>query len=401
MINTALECRDTARLLESRLREGRDRYVEALEEIRDLRRAGEITDNFSLRDLFEEVVPDGREAVREMRSRRQMNVNVLMEAGGDAITTANFSNIIGQIAFADVMENFENEDFIGDQLVRQIPATTSQKEMLPGITMIGDQASKVGENEDYPLVSIGEQFITMPEIYKYGFMLAITEEAIFEDKTGQLLNNFNKVAEAMAINLEKERLSVALGVTNTYSRNGGPQQNTYGNTHTQGDFDNLIASNALTDYRNLEAAMIAFASVTDPETGEPIMLGGPLQLICATERIVRAGRMINAIETRTGALGNTDVQMIGGNPIQYMSRLGTPQVLTNQYVGNVSGATTSWWLGNFKKAFVERVVYPTQVQVEDRNSTVGFERDVVSRVKVRRKSVPAVVEPRYVQKHTE
>lgn len=398
MINTLRECRETSRMLEARAREGHEQYRTAMEEIRTLRRGGEITNNFSLRTLFEETVLDGREAVHEMQDRRQRGVNLLMEAAGDSINTANFSNIIGQIAYADVLDNFESPEFIGDQLVTQIPATTGQKEIVPGITMIGDQAAKVAEGHVYPVVGIGEQFIVYPEIYKDGFVMNITEEAIFEDKTGRLLENFNKVAESMAINLEKERLSTVLGVTNTYSRNGGPEQNTYGNTHTQGDFDNLFASNPLTDYAALEAAMIGFAAVTDPETGEPIVLGQDLILLVPTEKIVKAGRVLNAIQVRTTA---SSVETITGNPLAYMGSVGTPRPLSNQYVGSVASSTTTWWLGNFKGAFVERVIIPTQVETQDRTSDMSFERDVVSRIRVKRRSAMGVKEPRKVQKHTD
>lgn len=402
MIHTLRECRETNRMLNARLREGREAYEEAMDEIRVLRQAGEIGNNFSLRTLFEETVEDGRELLHEMEERKKARSNVIWEAAGDAITTMKFSNIIGQIAYADVLENFENGEFIGEQLVTTMPATTQQKEVIPGITMIGDSSQKIGEGQEYPVVGLGEQYVTAPEIDKHGFVMNITEEAIFEDKTGLLLNNFNKAAEGMAINQEKERLDVALGITNTYSRNGGPEQSTYANSHTQGDFDNLIASNGLTDYANIEAAWLAFQAVTDPETGEPIMLGGPIQLVCPQDRAVRAYRILNALEVRTGDITTgSGTQTITGNPIAAMGDSGRFQIVTNQYVKNRTASASTWFFGNFKKAFGERVIYPTQVQTEDRTSAMSFERDVVSRIKVRRKTVPFTKEPRYVQKHTE
>ena len=399
MINTYRECRDLGRMLEDRQRRGREAYVEALEQICTLRRAGEIGDDFSLRNLFECTVPDGHEALREMEERRRLGVNVLAEAGGDAITTATFSNIMGQIAYADVLDNFENAEFIGDRLMTTVPATTGQREVIPGVTLIGDQAEKVGENEEYPIASIGEQYVIVPEIYKHGFIMNITEEAIFEDKTGLLMQRFNQVAEAMAINLEKERLNVALGITSTYSRNGGAIQATYANTHTNGDGDNLIASNPLFDRTSLANAKNAWNDLTDPDTGEPISMGRAYQIVVPDALEWTLGDLLSAREYQTTpALGASAIRMTTGNPINMGGR--TYEPLSNQYVSTITSSDTTGFIGNFDKACGERVIYPTRVEMQDRTSELGFSRDVVSRVKVKRRSIPFVRDWRYVQKHT-
>lgn len=399
MLNTAYEARDFAKKVNDRARQGRHAYEGVMQEVQDLRRAGEITDNFSFRTLYEYLVPDGYEALRAMEHRRKMGSGVVMEAGGDAVMTTNFSNIIGQIAYADVLNNFEQPEFIGGNLVTQIPATTGQRELVPGVTMIGDQADQVGENEEYPTVGIGEQFIILPEVFKHGFILNITEETIFEDKTGLVMQNFNKAAESMAITEEKERLSTALGITNTYARNGGPQQNTYGNTHTQGDFDNLIASNPLVDKTSLSVAKNAFADIIDPDTGEPIVLGTKYQIVVPDPLEWTLGDILGAKEYRSQPTRDASAtQMISGNPINMGGR--TYEPLSNQYVSSVGGSDTSWFMGAFMKAFVERVIYPTQVQVQDKTGPLSFDRDVISRVKVRRRTRSAAKEPRYVQKHT-
>ena len=396
MIHTARECRETFRMLEAYQREGRQRYITALHRLRQERRAGNITDQFSLRTMYEHLVPDGAARLRDMEHRRRYGSDVVMEAGGDAITTAHFSNIFGQVAFADVLENFAQPEFIGSRLLTPINATTQYREIIPGITLIGDKAEPVGENEEYPLVGVSEQFVTLPEIYKEGFMVAVTEEAIFEDKTGLLMRNLNRAAESMAITEEKERLAVVLGVTNTYSRNGGPIQNTYANTHTEGGGDNLFASNPMLDYLAFEASSLGYEDLLDPDTGEPIILGGPQQIVVPRALQVKTWRALNSSLIRTGD-PLTGVQQESGNPVQ---QIGQYEVLSNQYVKSVSGSATSWYTGNFKKAFIERVIYNTQVQVEDRNSGAGWSRDIAVRIKVRKKTRPAVWDWRYVQKHT-
>jgi hypothetical protein len=401
MLNTYREAKDTGKLLADRRKKGRRHYQEALETIQNLRRTGEITDAMSFRSIFEAVVPDGHEALHEMQSRRAGGNSLFVEAGGTAINTADFSNIIGQISYADVLSNFDPDanGYIGDKLLTVIPATTGQKEMIPGVTLIGDQAERVGENDDYPTAGIGEQFIVLPEIYKYGFIMNITEETLFEDKTGLVLQNFNKVAEAMAINLEKERLNTVLGVTSSYSRNGGAVQATYGNTHTNGDGDNLIGSNPLNDRTAFNNAKLYFNNLTDPDTGEPISMGRDYQVVVPDALEWTLGDILSAREYQTTpSLGATAVRMKSDNPIYMGGRSYEP--LSNLYVSTITGDDTTWFMGNFKKAFVERTIYPTTVEMQDRTSDLAFSRDIISRIKVKRRSQPGVKDWRYVQKHT-
>lgn len=401
MIHTANECRDTFRMLESRAREGYDAYQEAANEIAEARRLGDISNSFSLRTLYEECVPDGREALREMESRRRQGNSVFMEAGGDAVTTAHFSNIIGQITYADMMTQFESPEFIGGDLLTQVPADTAQPVMLPGVSMVGDKAQLIGENEEYPEVAIGEQWVTLPRVDKKGFVLSLTEETIFEDKTGQVMEAFNRSVEFLAINREKNRLSTILGVTNTYSRNGGPVQNTYNDTHTQGAGDNLIATNPLLDRVSINASKNAFNLLTDPDTGEPIMLGRDLAIVVpdALEWTLDDLLDPDTEYQSTPSLGATALRLKRRNRAIFSGGR-TYSPYSNQYVYTVGSSATAWWIGNFKKAFVERVVYPEQIQTQDRSSDMSFSRDIVTRIKCRYKAAMGVRDWRYVQKHT-
>lgn len=397
MLNTIKECRDTANYLARRTKEGR--REEVLEEIVTLRQAGEISDmSLSFRDIFEASVPNGHEAIREMRDARKRGTSFAMEAGGDAITTANFTAIIGQVVFADKLTAFENPEFIGDKLVKQIPATTGQQEMIPGISSLGDEAEFVGESEEYPVVQYNENYIMLPEVLKNGFAMNITEEAIFEDKTGMILENFGKAINSMALTQEKERLRTALGIDNTYRRNGGPVQNTYANSHTQGDGDNLN-SNTLLDYTSLQAAKNGFTGLVDPDTGEPISIGRSFQVVIPDQLEWQWAMIQGATGYATQPTrGSTATQMQFANPINGGNR--SYEALSNPWVASITGSQSTWFIGNFQAAFVERVIYQAQVQTQDRNSDLSFARDIISRVKVRKRTRCGVKDWRYVQKNT-
>lgn len=400
MLNTFIEARDTGRYLADRRKKGRKAYEEALKTVQVCRQRREITDDMSFKDIFEAVVPDGAEALREMKSRRKGGNSIFIEAGGTAVQTTDFSNIIGQIAYADVLNNFDQDQngYIGDQLLTVIPATTGQKEMIPGVTLIGDQSERVGENDDYPTAGIGEQFIVLPEIFKHGFIMNITEETLFEDKTGLVLQNFNKVAESMAIHLEKERLNTCLGITSSYSRNGGPVQATYATSHTEGAGNNLI-SNTLFDRSSLNTAKLHFNNLVDPDTGEPISMGRDYQIVVPDALEWTLGDILTARGYSSDPVrAASAVSMQTDNPIFMGGR--SYQPLSNLYVSLATTNDTTWFIGNFKKAFVERTIYPATVEMQDRTSDLAFSKDIISRIKVKRRSVPGVKDWRYVQKHT-
>ena len=397
MLDTPAGIRDAARLLESRTNEGRpDSFFRELGEILPVRDRNRI----SLRRLFESFVQDGRELVHNMQPGYHANGNTALLEAGDSVNTGNFSNIIGQITYSSVMANLETPDFIGQNLVTTVPATTQEVEVIPGISMIGDVAEDVGEGRDYPVVGVSEEFVTAPRKVKDGFILPITEEAIWEDKTGLLMQRVNAASQSLGITLEREILDTILGVTTSYSRNGGAAQSTYGNTHTNGTFDNLSASTALANYTDIEDALKLFDAIADPNTGDPIMIGGNLDIIVPTALEFTALNIMQATNIQVGDTTSATVPVtVASNPLIKQSRR-TFNLHTSAFVKDRTSSATTWFIGNSKGAFEYREVWPIQVFRADRNSDAGFNRDVVTAVKVRRKGAPAIVEPRYMVKCT-
>src|SRR3954468_14767780 len=125
MINTRDEIRDFCRMTESYTREGRRAEVrEQWNGLADMWRSGEIDRNrFSLRTVFEESVPDGRNIVRRFQDSGRQGSGVFYEAG-TAVNTAHFANIIGQISFGEVLQAMEQPNFIAMDLVTTRPAST-------------------------------------------------------------------------------------------------------------------------------------------------------------------------------------------------------------------------------------------------------------------------------------
>jgi hypothetical protein len=173
MLNSPREVRDTARLFESRQREGRAN--EFNQDLTTILRSGQIQrERISMRSLFESFVDDGRSILDTFRPGYYHDGRSSLMEAGDAVDTSAFSNIIGQITYSTVLDVLDGPDFIADALMTTVPAGTQQQEIIPGIAMIGDQASDIGEGQDYPFVGLGEEYITTPRKVKDGFILPLT-----------------------------------------------------------------------------------------------------------------------------------------------------------------------------------------------------------------------------------
>lgn len=359
--------------------------MEAAFEARELRPA-----DFEIRPLFEYLVPDGYEMVRSWAPGNQGMDSRFMLSEAGATTTAAFANVSGQLMITTTLEQFNNPALIGEQVCTVIP-TEFDGEKIPGVTNLGDVAEEIGEGKDYPLAGVGEAYIETPTTKKRGFIVPLTKEAIFFNRTGQLLDKASKVAEAMAINREKRILDMVLGITTAYRRNGGAAQATYGDTHTNGDFDNLVASNALVDWTDIEAAELAFDAITDPDTGEPILLG-PLSLIIPTALKHTARRIVNATELRV--VSNTNNTSISGNTLDNYG------IFTNQYVKARTSSASTWFIGDFKGAFAYMQNWPATTSQAPVNNHDEFHRDVAMQWKITERGAAAVREPRKAVKST-
>lgn len=350
---------------------------------------------FSVRDLFECLVcdesgePIGRTLVESFSPRKHGRMDEpLLEAG--PVDHSAFSNITGQIVFASILEGFMSPEFIGSRVTRNVPTDIQESEKVPGISLPGDAAESIGENQPYPEVGLSEEWIMTQEKVKRGFIVSLSKEAVFGDKTGVLIDRANRGAEMLGINKEKRILDAVLGLSTLYRRNGGAAQATYGNTHTDGTFDNLEAA-ALQDWTDVELVELLFDAITDPNTGEPISLRSK-QLIVPTALLHTAHQILNATEVRT--VTNTSITTLAPSP---MSGSGY-EILSNQYVKARSSSATAWWLGDFPRGFTYRENWPITTEEQRDGSHVAFSQDTVLRFKASEKGAADVEEPRYAAK---
>lgn len=345
----------------------------------------------SIKELFESAVEDGRSIVNTWGTRNGGRGGVqLIEAGID--TTA-FSEINGQIVYTKIMEAYNMPGLIGNRLFTTIP-TGFDGEKIPGVGQLGDGAESIGEGQPYPMVGISAEYIETPQTTKRGFIVPVTKEIIYFDRTGMVMRRASQVGEWLAINKEKRQLDVAFGITNNYKYRG-TTINTYGDNSGAHDWDNLAATNALYDWTDIENAELLFDALNDRLTGEPIVLTRN-QVVVPSALKMTASRVIGASE-----IEHVDNQ---ANAVTIRTRSGNPlsnyEIVSSPYVQRRTSSTSTWFYGDFPKAFGYMENWPITVVKAPVNSELEFTNDIVSRTKVSERGVAAVLDPRYVVKCT-
>lgn len=366
--------------------------TEALELGREGKPGGLKPEDFSLRNLAEAVVPDGVEWVRSLDPR---SASAILESS-DGVDLTAFSNITGQLLISAVMAGYQSEAFVATRMVRTIP-TRLDGELIPGVTGLGDKGKEVHPGMPYPHIGLGEDYIETPRTTKYGLIVPILKETIFFDRTGLVLQNANQVGESLGIGKEKRILDVMIGAVNNYNWRG-VGYNTY---QAATPWINLLAgaTNALVDWRNIDAVEQLFAEMVDPNTGEPILMSGTT-IFAPPALKATLGRILNATEVRH----NTDtaaVQTISSNPLSgyqaETSRLLYHRLKTALSL-DASKAKATYFVGDFNKAFAYMENWPIQVTQAPQNSEAEFNQDIVLRYKASERGAAAVLEPRAVVK---
>jgi len=361
--------------------------------------------DFSFRQLFEEFVPDGRELVDSWNPRHgggdgSVSFAQLQESG--AVNTAAFANITGQIVYSEVMQSYAAEDFVFSKMIPTQP-TQFNGEKIPGIGQIGDKSEIVDEMGAYPYAGVNEDWIETPQTTKRGLIVPVTKEAVFFDRTGLILQRCGEVGEWLGVNKEKRGIDCFIDENTTkhrYNRKGRGLVATYGNNSGTHDWDNLEASNALTDWTDVDNIEQLLYSILDPNTGEPIVVGGSMpKLVCTRQLSQTAMR----IKSATEVVHVTPGYATSGNPVETRSPnpvANTFDVVTSRLLASRLATDTDWFYGHPERAMRYMENWALATVQAPTNSEMEFTQDVVFRWKASERGQFAVIDPRFVAKST-
>lgn len=353
--------------------------------------------DLSLRDIGEAAL--GAKGMREMgRASEDADIVDTMREAVAPVNLSVFTNITGQLIQQGVYEAYNSTDYIGEQLVT-METSREDNTRIPGLAPIDDDAMEVEEGGEFPDVRFGEDYIDIPRSKKRGLKIGVTREAVFFDRTGQVLEQARTVGDRMALNREKRILRTVLGIDNSFVRKGVARDTYVAATDPR--INDL--TNELADYTDLDTVVQAFADMRDDRAvGEPIVVQAKNLLV-----------VDNLMFTARNILKATDIAVTPAVSTAGTSRMpnpysGMPMPLTspwirmlltgatvNAQVNSAAEAATFWYMGDFKKAFRYRTLFPMQVLAAQHDKD-QFERDVVAQFRADERGVPYVWAPWYV-----
>ena len=386
----AIKYRELKRMYETN---GAEKTVQHLQEAL---RSGDLKpEDFSIRELAEATLSPER--VRQMDPRQG---GVCLLEAGDGVDVTAFSNITGQVVQAKILEAYNQEAFVMSKLVETIP-TRLDGERIPGIGRVSDEVSEVRPGMPYPSLGFAEDYIDTPQTTKRGFIVPVTKEAVFFDRTHLILQRAAEVGEVLGLNKEKRLLDLLLGAVNNYTWKGAAYQHLQQRGRTasapDGNWINQMTEE-LVDWTDVDAAEQLFADILDPNTGEPVLIQATTVLVMPAYRHA-AHRIFNAAEINyTNGATTTVAANPLGNYTVVESRLAYRRLLA---AGHTAADAKKWWfIGDFRKAFAYMENWPITVTQSPAGGEAEFSQDIVVRFKASERGAAAVINPRYVVKST-
>lgn len=341
-------------------------------------------------------------------------VTRMMEAAGDGVDVTAFRNITGQIVYSKIMQGFEAAEKAGSALVATIP-TKLDGEKIPGVTWDNDgvDIDEVHPGMPYERAGLVEEYVETPPTKKYGKIVPVTKEAIFFDRTALVLQRAGEVGEWLGVRKEEILIDMISGYgggsSPTFAMGGkwkfkGSEYAVY-ETNTV-DFSSYFYINQITDvlsdYTDLDAAMLKYGEMQDPNTRKPIIVAPQLTLLVPPALHPTARTIANATELRVTT--GSSIQTLFTNPFGSSINVVESRYLFRRLIdnGSVSAANARkhWFLGDFSKAFAWMENWPVTPSQAPPNAEAEFDRDIVAQFKASMRGAPAVLKPHYVMRCT-
>lgn len=357
--------------------------------------------DFSLRQLTEALVPNGREFLDLINPAVSLNFQEAAE-----VNTSALGIIASNLVMQRIQESYEEPEYV---LSRMIPTETGRPfEVTPKIVPLGDDAGVVPEGEDYPNAVISSDWTMAPGSTKEGTIVPITREALYEDRTGQVMSFASDVGRTLALRKELRLIDTLIGYTK--QRGGyGVNYNWAGTEYPPWQLStpwiNRIASNELVDHTDMEGIQNLFTNMRDPNTGLPIVIGGK-QVLVMPQKVFAASRLFQAQEVTYSTPSGTDQTVFTKvpNPLQGYSYNSSALLYDRILTGGNNGAAPSspanaqtyYYVGDFPRALCWWEQFPLKLESRGMEAEAAFRRDVVMQFKASQRGTGRWKDPRYV-----
>jgi hypothetical protein len=351
------------------------------------------TREFSIRRLAEACY--GYDWAEELKKKR-------LYESPEAVSASAFPVIQGQILLSIIKDAYKLQPTVGDKLVTTIGVTNQNlaEEQVGYVSSPFDIGASVEEMEPFPATQVKGQYVTLPRIKKWGSLMHLSFESVYQDKTAQLIKQAQMIGQQTALNKEFEILNTVLGFSNTYKFNG-TSINTY-NAAPNANFVNKLSSFSITDWQSVNALEQTVLRQRDPVSGLPVELLTKKQVIVPPQSLYKVKTILNATQVRQGpfAQSGEPIGTYANNPLD----AGQYEVISSIYIQRVleeNGYTYddqfNWMLfGNCSGAFMYREARPLEVVSLPQPSVYSLESDIIMSIRATLMGSCGVYEPRCV-----
>jgi hypothetical protein len=355
-------------------------------------------ENMSLKQLWEGLVGPIQETFDNA---------FWQESDGGALDHTGFPSISEKLLSRVMIEGYENEMGVADQLVTASTSPSTLTERIVGFTM-PDGPHQILPGEPYPTVGLGEKYVTFEEALdnkKEGFEIQVTEEAVRFDQTNLLMDRARNAGMTLQTERERRTVRAVLGIgldtgtalSKVYFPSGTDTalyRAAVSNLRTDAspiyNHPGKSTNSQLEDYTDFQEVLTTHAqNITDDRqvgTGRPIVWNpnvvlAPVSLGATLANILNATG-IEQNSFSTGATTFPQTRTVGANPMRSAAMFGgnTPTPVTSPYVDEVS--STMWIVYDRNRTFVRINIFPFQVFRPTRTDELA-RRDVLVSVRVR------------------
>ncbi len=321
--------------------------------------------NNKIRDLVEGVadVNDGQPQLRP----EDFSLKEIYEAVGPST----FPVTTGTLISKKVMDAYTLASKKLDKLVTPFDSNL-EVDRVPGMYTEGDlKPIRPGQPYDHS-GDIKEKYVQVVG-EKRGAILDITEEMVTFDQTGIALMQASQFGERAAQDREKRGMLTIQDATyqgdNYYAwYPAATRVALYSTSTTAPHRHSNQVTNALAAWDDIDAAD-KLLGLMEAENGDALDIEANVILVPRALKTLAKRLILNT-------------QLVGGSNEEMNPFANAVEVIDSTWLDKVS--STAWYWGDFKKQFVEKVVYPLQVMVKNmQDNQDGFERDIFASYKVR------------------
>lgn len=333
--------------------------------------------DFNFAQMAQELIPDF-ESMRTASAQDVVNT----------IMSSHFPTLSGTVINREILKSYQSNMEGLDALVSEGQASRTTMEQLAGFTDSEGPEMRL-EGMPYEETLFGEKSV---QVYMadFGRMISITREALFNDRTGQLLDQARKIGDKAGIHRAKmiaQTLEVAprtafkepTGGSRAFVYKGTAVQvaDFYAATHATLDGrvnKNLITSNGLADYRNIQAAMKAFGAYKD-YNGDEIVVK-PDTLIIHPDNEVLAWQIVNTASFAAVGTAGSITPVHVSNPYG-PGGLAKFNIVSSRYLAT----PTTWYLGKPKDQMIWLWVYKPATESLTASAEKAFTNNIVVQYK--------------------